>query len=83
MTKALAVLAIWLFAAWDITGALAESQGTVNLSDIPVDDYPVCQLEDCSDVPNQEGLWLDTDTGSWYFEQGESSWLVVDDTVTK
>ncbi|QDP44665.1 hypothetical protein SEA_NOTHINGSPECIAL_81 [Mycobacterium phage NothingSpecial] len=57
------------------------SADTVNLTEIPVEDYPVCQVEDCSDVPNQEGLWEDKDTGNWYFEQGERTWLVVDDTV--
>lgn len=46
-------------------------------------DYPVCSVEDCSDQPNQIGLWEDKDTGDWYLSIGESSLLVVDDTVTR
>jgi hypothetical protein len=63
--------------------AYASPTGTVNLTDIPMDDYPVCDEEDCSDVPNQEGAWEDPDTGDWYLEQGEGhTWLIVDNTVT-
>lgn len=78
MLGAVAAAAIMLF------GHPAEASadpGTVNLTDIPVEDYPVCHVEDCSDVPNQEGMWQDRDTGNWYFEQGERTWLVIDNTA--
>jgi len=57
---------------------------SVSLTTLTVDgtDYPVCAYEDCSDQPNQVGLWLDTDTGDWWLSLGEKSYLVVDDTVT-
>lgn len=66
--------------------ASAEPDNTVNLSELrTVDgvDYPVCFVEDCSDQPNQLGLWEDQDTGNWYLSLGEDlSVLVVDDTTT-
>lgn len=53
---------------------------TINLTDIPLDDYPVCQQEDCSDVPNQEGRW-ESSKGYWYLDQGEAhTWLIIDNT---
>ncbi|AEM05903.1 hypothetical protein TIROTHETA9_84 [Mycobacterium phage TiroTheta9] len=54
---------------------------TVDLSDIDIDMLPECVEEDCSDQPGQVGMWLDEDTGNWYLSLGESSVLVVDDTV--
>jgi hypothetical protein len=54
----------------------------LHLSDIQgVDSLPICHVEDCSDQPNQIGLWLDNDTGNWYYSGGERSYLIVDDTV--
>ena len=56
---------------------------TINLTDIHrIDLLPVCALEDCSDQPNQIGLWLDRDTGNWYFSRGESDYaLIIDNTA--
>lgn len=34
-------------------------------------DYPVCAFEDCSDQPNQVGVWTDRRDGR--------SWLIVGD----
>ena len=39
-------------------------------------DYPICVEEDCSDQPNQVGLWLDTDTGNWWLCLGVESVMV-------
>lgn len=56
---------------------------TIDLTSIDdIDVLPTCTLEDCSDVPEQTGLWLDADTGDWYLERGVNTWLIVDDTVT-
>jgi hypothetical protein len=56
--------------------------GEIALSEIHnVDMFPVCELEDCSDQPGQVGMWLDRDTGNWRLSLGESSLLVVDDSV--
>lgn len=67
--------------------ALQMALGTpaeIPLTELTVDghDYPVCAVEDCSDQPGQVGLWLDSDTGDWWLSTGETSVLVVDDTVT-
>lgn len=78
MKKLLTAAVIFAYPWWVPLPAWADE--TVNLSDIP-DEYPVCQLEDCSDVPNQEGMWEDPQTGNWYFEQGDRTWLIVDDTA--
>lgn len=63
--------------------AHADPIETINLSEIDVDQFPVCVQEDCSDQPNQVGMWLDKDTGNWYLELGEvgTTYLVIDDTV--
>jgi hypothetical protein len=54
----------------------------VSLSEIRnVDALPVCSAEDCSDQPGQVGMWLDRDTGDWYLSVGQSSLLIIDDTV--
>lgn len=56
---------------------------TINITDIPnIDSLPVCQVEDCSDQPGQVGVWYSKSTGNWYLERGESTWLIVDNTVT-
>lgn len=61
---------------WTPDGRLA-----VYLSDIDgwLDVLPVCVEEDCSDQLGQVGMWLDSDTGNWYLELGESVTLLVDD----
>ena len=56
---------------------------TIALSEFGnIDAIPTCSVEDCSDQPGQIGLWLDRDTGNWWFSTGETSALVVDDTAT-
>jgi hypothetical protein len=35
------------------------------------------------DQPAQVGMWLDRDTGNWWLSLGESSLLVIDDSVTR
>ena len=58
------------------------NSGTILLSEIHNPDmFPVCAEEDCSDQPNQVGMWLDRDTGNWWLSLGESSLLVVDDSA--
>ncbi|QPX62176.1 hypothetical protein PBI_INDLOVU_61 [Mycobacterium phage Indlovu] len=55
---------------------------TINLSEFGnIDAIPTCVEEDCSDQPGQIGLWLDRDTGNWWFSTGETSALVIDDTA--
>ena len=60
---------------------------TVNLSQLPdIDSMPVCHVEDCSDVPavvsgQDNGIWIDPDTGNAYVECGQFVALVIDDTV--
>ncbi|AGR46499.1 hypothetical protein ODIN_85 [Mycobacterium phage Odin] len=39
-------------------------------------DYPVCDLEDCSDQPGQVGVWIDPDTGDHWLSVGEISYRV-------
>ncbi|AEK07357.1 hypothetical protein PBI_MYXUS_90 [Mycobacterium phage Myxus] len=39
-------------------------------------DYPYCSLEDCSDQPNQVGIWVDRDTGNQWLSTGETSYLI-------
>lgn len=55
----------------------------IHLTDIQDPDaLPTCVQEDCSDQPGQIGMWLDKDTGDWYYSAGEgSSFRIVDDTV--
>jgi len=85
IVTALAAIAVFVGAA-----ALADPPPTIGASEVmltqlTVDgvDYPVCAQEDCSDQPGQVGLWLDTDTGNWWLSRGETSVLVIDDTVTE
>ena len=60
----------------------ADPVRTINLTDIQnVEELPVCAVEDCSDQPYQIGMWLDRDTGNWYYSAGEESYLVIDNTV--
>jgi hypothetical protein len=40
-------------------------------------DYPVCTEEDCSDQPNQVGVWQDPDTSAWWLSLGETHSLPV------
>lgn len=60
----------------------APGPATINLSEFGnIDAIPTCVEEDCSDQPGQIGLWLDRDTGNWWFSTGEGqSSLVIDDT---
>lgn len=37
--------------------------------------YPVCAVEDCSDVPAQLGVWINSD-GQWWWSRGEFSLLI-------
>lgn len=51
---------------------------TIDLADFGnIAAIPTCVEEDCSDQPGQIGLWLDRDTGNWYFSTGETSALVI------
>jgi hypothetical protein len=66
------------------TGDLYQDVALVSEAGDLLDTLPVCSVEDCSDQPNQIGMWLDRDTGNWYLEEGEfSTFLVIDDTVTR
>lgn len=81
--SALAIAGTLFGGAWLGTAAAhADPSGTVNLSDIDVDQFPECVEEDCSDQPGQVGMWLDEDTGTWYLSLSESVYFVVtDDTA--
>ncbi|QHB37799.1 hypothetical protein I5G63_gp058 [Mycobacterium phage Imvubu] len=77
-------LAIGVPAGGWITAQASADPGpaTIDLADIPHPEaIPVCAVEDCSDQPGQIGMWLDTDTGNWWFSTGESSALVIDNTA--
>ncbi|QHB37371.1 hypothetical protein I5G58_gp069 [Mycobacterium phage BirdsNest] len=64
-----------------IGSGAAPGPATINLTDFGnIDAIPTCVEEDCSDQPGQIGLWLDRDTGNWWFSTGESSALVIDNT---
>lgn len=61
-------------------GALALSTPGVSVqpsTTVTVDgvEYPVCELEDCSDQPNQVGVWISPHGGHW-LSTGETSALV-------
>lgn len=77
--------ALWAFSIVFALGQLFTARAhaeEINLTTLTVDgtDYAVCAVEDCSDQGGT-GLWLDTDTGNWYLEIGDKTWLVVDDTA--
>lgn len=36
-------------------------------------DYPICELEDCSDQPGQIGVWISPDDGERWLSVGEYS----------
>lgn len=36
-------------------------------------DYPLCELEDCSDQPSQIGVWISPDDGERWLSVGEYS----------
>lgn len=56
---------------------------TINLTDVTdIDHLPVCAEEDCSDQIGQTGVWLDTDTGTWYLERGEDYTRMIIDNTT-
>ena len=40
-------------------------------------DYPLCYVEDCSDQPNQIGVWRDPDTGDQFFIVGDSTMRIT------
>lgn len=40
-------------------------------------DYPVCSVEDCSDQPNQTGVWYSEYLGQWLLELGEGVTHIV------
>lgn len=69
-----ALVALWSFVIVYSLGELyvarADSAGTTQI--------PICQVEDCSDQPNQIGMWEDEDTGNWWLSVGEKSYLVED-----
>lgn len=56
---------------------------TINLTDIHnVDMFGRCAEEDCSDQPDQVGVWTDRDSGNQYLELGEGqSFLIIDNTT--
>lgn len=43
-------------------------------------DYPICELEDCSDQPGQVGVWISPDDGERWLSVGEYS-LHIEPTV--
>jgi hypothetical protein len=61
----------------------APEMDTINLTEIDdIDVLPVCHVEDCSDVPDQHGLWYSQYRGDWLLIDNDDTWLIVDDTAT-
>lgn len=56
--------------AYVLGEAHAQPSQTVNVDGT---EYPVCHVEDCSDVPDQRGVWFDPDTGLGWLSQGAAS----------
>ncbi|QGJ88842.1 hypothetical protein SEA_YECEY3_91 [Mycobacterium phage Yecey3] len=52
--------------------ASARPSQTVTVDGI---DYPVCDLEDCSDQPGQIGVWINSEGQHW-LSVGETSYLI-------
>lgn len=64
-------------------GLLLAPHGTAAPSEVTVDDrdYPVCEMEDCSDQPGQVGVWYDPGTHRAWLSRGDHS-VPVDPAVT-
>lgn len=79
----IAFAATFAFSPWSASVAYADDPDTIRLSDIHhADLLPACAEEDCSDQPDQTGIWTDDDTGNAYLELGEAvTLLIIDDTV--
>ncbi|UJD20925.1 hypothetical protein SEA_ZIMMER_87 [Mycobacterium phage Zimmer] len=70
--------ALGAMALADPTEASAEPEETTTVEvDRVLLDFPVCQLEDCSDQPNQVGVWRSNE-GISYLELGEGITLRID-----
>lgn len=65
-----------VFAATMGLGGYAMAQPS-QVTTVDGTDYPVCSLEDCSDQPNQVGVWIDPDTGTAWLSLGERSYRVT------
>ncbi|QBJ04891.1 hypothetical protein SEA_ELEPHANTOON_90 [Mycobacterium phage Elephantoon] len=82
MTKSLTNVLLSLAAAGAALGAMALAEppeASAKPSElVTVDAYtfPVCELEDCSDQPNQIGVWRDSDTGRDFLILGERTYVI-------
>ncbi|AMS01075.1 hypothetical protein SEA_ARCHERNM_81 [Mycobacterium phage ArcherNM] len=47
-----------------------------DLVTVDANTFPVCAEEDCSDQPNQIGVWIDHDTGNQWLSIGERSYRI-------
>ncbi|WKW87301.1 hypothetical protein SEA_CHARGERPOWER_86 [Mycobacterium phage Chargerpower] len=81
MTRTLTILLLSLVASGAALAALFLT--TVEASATPGDlvtvdgsTFPLCALEDCSDQPNQIGVWTDPDTNQQWLSIGERSYPI-------
>ncbi|AXH48859.1 membrane protein [Mycobacterium phage Steamy] len=73
-----------LVAAGAALGAMALADGPKasaepapgDLVTVDSNTFPVCAVEDCSDQPNQIGVWIDPDNGNAWLSLGERSYPI-------
>ncbi|QGJ90230.1 hypothetical protein PBI_SHEAKEIRA_85 [Mycobacterium phage SheaKeira] len=81
MTKTLTRILLTTIAAGAALGAmaLADPEASASPGDLVTVDgstFPLCAEEDCSDQPNQIGVWTDPDTGNQWLSLGERSYPI-------
>ncbi|QGH80649.1 hypothetical protein SEA_RAHALELUJAH_89 [Mycobacterium phage Rahalelujah] len=82
MSKTLTRMTLTTIAAGAALGAMAladpyeASAKPSELVTVDAYSFPVCDLEDCSDQPNQIGVWRDSDTGRDFLILGERTYTI-------
>lgn len=81
--RTLTTLALSLTPAALAVGLMLGHADAAPSQEVTVDDrdYPVCEMEDCSDQPGQVGVWYDPDTGEPWLSIGDRS-IPVDPAST-
>lgn len=73
VTRGVLVAAVVVASAVVLAPVAAADGVTVTVDGV---DYPVCDVEDCSDQPGQIGVWFDR-TGAAWLSTGETSQRVT------
>jgi hypothetical protein len=75
--RILASLAVASFAVVGVASSPIASASPSSTMTVDGVDYPVCDMEDCSDQANQVGVWFSNSSDHWLLINGEQTFVVA------